>query len=48
MAEEVSRPAEPRTLCEYFSQWDDFEGTLFIDEFDAAFVGLGGSSMLVR
>ena len=41
MAEEVSKTAEPRTLCEYFSQWDDFEGTLFIDEFDAAFVGFG-------
>ena len=41
MAEEVSKAAEPRTLCEYFSQWDDFEGTLFIDEFDAAFVGFG-------
>jgi hypothetical protein len=41
MAEEVSRPAEPKTLCEYFSQWDDFEGPLFIDEFDAAFVGFG-------
>ena len=41
MAEEVSRPAEPRTLCEYFAQWEDFEDTLFIDEFDAAFVGFG-------
>ena len=41
MAEEVSKTAEPRTLCEYFSQWEDFEGTLFIDEFDAAFVGFG-------
>lgn len=32
---------EPRTLCEYFSQWDEFEGTIFYDEFDAAFVGFG-------
>ena len=41
MAEEVSKTAAPRTLCEYFSQWDDFEDTLFIDQFDAAFVGFG-------
>jgi hypothetical protein len=41
MAEEVSKTAGPRTLCEYFSQWDDFEDTLFIDQFDAAFVGFG-------
>jgi hypothetical protein len=32
---------QPRTLCEYFSQWDEFEGTIFYDEFDAAFVGFG-------
>jgi hypothetical protein len=32
---------EPQTLCEYFSQWDEFEGTIFYDEFDAAFVGFG-------
>jgi hypothetical protein len=32
---------QPRTLCEYFSQWDDFEGTVWYDEFDAAFVGFG-------
>ena len=30
---------EPRTLCEYFSQWDEYEGTIWYDEFDAAFVG---------
>ena len=32
---------QPRTLYEYFSQWDEFEGTIFYDEFDAAFVGFG-------
>ena len=32
---------QPKSLCEYFSQWEDFEDTLFIDEFDAAFVGFG-------
>ena len=32
---------QPRTLCEYFSQWDEYEGTIFYDEFDAAFVGFG-------
>ena len=32
---------QPRTLCEYFSQWDEFEGTIFYDEFDAAFMGFG-------
>jgi hypothetical protein len=32
---------QPRTLCEYFSQWDEFEGTIVYDEFDAAFVGFG-------
>ena len=36
-----SKTSEPRTLCEYFSQWDDFEGTIFYDEFDSAFVGFG-------
>ena len=30
---------QPRTLCEYFSQWDEYEGVIFYDEFDAAFVG---------
>ena len=30
---------QPQTLCEYFSQWDEYEGTIFYDEFDAAFVG---------
>ena len=32
---------QPQTLCEYFSQWDEFEDTVFYDEFDAAFVGFG-------
>ena len=32
---------QPRSLCEYFSQWDEYEGTIFYDEFDAAFVGFG-------
>ena len=32
---------QPQTLCEYFSQWDDFEDTVWYDEFDAAFVGFG-------
>ena len=32
---------QPQTLCEYFSKWDEFEGTVFYDEFDAAFVGFG-------
>ena len=32
---------QPRTLCEYFSQWDDFDDTVWYDEFDAAFVGFG-------
>ena len=39
--QESSKGPEPRTLCEYFSQWDDFEGTIFYDEFDSAFVGFG-------
>ena len=33
---------EPRSLCEYFSQWEEYEGTVWYDgdgEFDAAFVG---------
>ena len=30
---------QPQTLCEYFSQWDEYEGMIFYDEFDAAFVG---------
>ena len=32
---------QPQTLCEYFSQWEEFEDTVFYDEFDAAFVGFG-------
>ena len=32
---------QPQTLCEYFSQWDDFDDTVWYDEFDAAFVGFG-------
>ena len=32
---------EPQTLCEYFSQWDEYEGVVFYDEFDAAFMGFG-------
>ena len=32
---------QPKTLCEYFSQWDEYEGMIFYDEFDAAFVALG-------
>ena len=32
---------QPRTLCAYFSQWDDFYDTVWYDEFDAAFVGFG-------
>ena len=28
-----------QTLCEYFSQWEEYEGVIFYDEFDAAFVG---------
>ena len=32
---------QPRTLCEYFSQWDDSDDTVWYDEFDAAFVGFG-------
>ena len=35
---------QPQTLCEYFSQWDDFEGVVFYDEFDAAFVGFAWQS----
>ena len=33
---------EPRSLCEYFSQFEEYEGTVWYDgdgEFDAAFVG---------
>jgi hypothetical protein len=30
-----------QTLCEYFSQWDEYAGTIFYDEFDAAFIGFG-------
>ena len=30
---------QPRTLCEHFSQWEEYEGVIFYDEFDAAFVG---------
>ena len=30
---------QPQTLCEYFSQWEEYEGVIFYDEFDAAFVG---------
>ena len=33
---------QPRSLCEYFSQWEEFEDTVWYDgegEFDAAFVG---------
>ena len=33
---------QPQSLCEYFSQWDEFDGTVWYDgegEFDAAFVG---------
>ena len=33
---------QPRSLCEYFSQWEEYEGTVWYDgdgEFDAAFVG---------
>ena len=41
MAEQDGKVQEPRTLCEYFSQWEDFEGTVFYDEFDPAFVGFG-------
>jgi hypothetical protein len=32
----------PKSLCEYFSQWEEFEETVWYDgdgEFDAAFVG---------
>ena len=32
---------QPQTLCEYFSQWEEFDDTIFYDEFDAAFVGFG-------
>ena len=32
---------QPRTLCEHFSQWEEYEGVIFYDEFDAAFVGFG-------
>ena len=32
----------PKTLCEYFSQWEEFDETIFYDEFDAAFVGIFG------
>ena len=32
---------QPQTLCEYFSQWEEFDETIFYDEFDAAFVGFG-------
>ena len=35
---------QPQTLCEYFSQWEEFEGTIWYDEFDAAFVGFGWQS----
>ena len=35
---------QPRTLCEYFSQWDEYEGVIFYDEFDAAFVGFACQS----
>ena len=34
--------SQPRTLCEYFSQFEEFEETVWYDgdgEFDAAFVG---------
>ena len=33
---------QPKSLCEYFSQWEEFEETVWYDgdgEFDAAFVG---------
>ena len=32
---------QPQTLCEYFSQWEEFDDTVWYDEFDAAFVGFG-------
>ena len=32
---------QPQSLCEYFSQWEEFDDTIFYDEFDAAFVGFG-------
>jgi hypothetical protein len=35
---------QPKSLCEYFSQWEEFEETVWYDgdgEFDAAFVGFG-------
>ena len=32
---------QPQTLCEYFSQWEEFDDTIFYDEFDAAFMGFG-------
>ena len=41
MTEQDGKVQEPRTLCEYFSQWEDFEGTVFYDEFDPAFMGFG-------
>ncbi len=41
MTEQDGKVQEPRTLCEYFSQWEDFEDTVFYDEFDAAFMGFG-------
>ncbi len=35
---------QPRTLCEHFSQWEEYEGVIFYDEFDAAFVGFACQS----
>ena len=38
---------QPKSLCEYFSQWEEFEETVWYDgdgEFDAAFVGFGWQS----
>ena len=32
---------QSQTLCEYFSQWEEFDDTIWYDEFDAAFVGFG-------
>ena len=41
MTEESGKSQEPRTLCQYFSQWEEFDDTVFYDEFDAAFMGFG-------
>ena len=37
----VEAVSQPQTLCEYYSQWDEYDDTIFYDEFDAAFVGFG-------